>query len=81
MHQVRQQGYALDMMEFHPEAICVAAPIYSPEGKVIAALTISGVASRMQPILEHQIALVKDAAEKVSADLGYPNQATFRVLA
>jgi IclR family KDG regulon transcriptional repressor len=81
LRQVRQQGYAVDMMEFHPEAICVAAPIYSPEGKVVAALTISGVASRMQPDLEYQIALVKEAAGQISAELGYPHQAPSRALA
>ena len=40
--QIRKQGYALDNSEHNPDVVCVAAPVFFPDGK--AACTI-GVAT------------------------------------
>lgn len=47
LEKVRTQGYALDNMENEPDGRCIAAPIFDPQKKVIAALSISGPLPRM----------------------------------
>ncbi|EGO64934.1 IclR family transcriptional regulator [Acetonema longum] len=46
MAQTRQLGYALDNMESAPECRCVGAPIYNHRGQAVAAISISGPATR-----------------------------------
>jgi len=48
---VNEQGYALDMGEFEAEVRCVAAPIRNHSGAVIAAMSVSGPAQRIEPML------------------------------
>jgi IclR family transcriptional regulator, KDG regulon repressor len=45
--KVRQQGWALDNQENEIEGRCIGAAITSPEGQVLAALSISGPEFRM----------------------------------
>jgi IclR family KDG regulon transcriptional repressor len=45
---VREQGVAFDMEENLPGVTCVAAPIFDPLARVIAALSISGPTTRMK---------------------------------
>ena len=71
LQQTRERGYALDMREFNPEGICIAAPIFSQSGCVIASITTSGLASRMEGNLERFSQLVIDAATKISTQCGY----------
>ena len=73
LEEVRIQGYALDHGEHEPEVRCIAAPIYNFAGKVVAAISISGPASRMDP-LESQKELIREtqeAARSISLRLGY----------
>lgn len=73
LEQVRSSGYALDRGEHEAEVRCVAAPIFDADGKVIAAISVSGPASRMDPI-EANHALIErtlQAAQTISAKLGY----------
>src|SRR6266571_2322866 len=49
--QVNEQGYALDLGEFEAEVRCVAAPIRNHSGAVIAAMSVSGPAQRIEPML------------------------------
>ena len=46
--EVRHRGYALDLGEQDDEVICVAAPIRSSDRRPVAALSISGPATRMR---------------------------------
>jgi IclR family acetate operon transcriptional repressor len=46
--EVRRRGYALDLGEQDEDVVCVAAPIGSPGGRPLAALSLSGPASRMR---------------------------------
>ena len=69
--KVRELGYVLDQREFHKDGICVAAPIFDPNGDVIASITISGLASRMEGRLEEHAALVMEKASAISETLGF----------
>lgn len=44
--RARQNGYALDREEFAEGFCCVAAPVFSPDGDVVASLAISVLARR-----------------------------------
>ncbi len=71
--QIRAAGYGFDNGEHEREVRCVAAPIYDMTGKVIAAVSVSGPASRMDPVKE-QTRLIDHALEsvqRISARLGY----------
>jgi IclR family acetate operon transcriptional repressor len=48
LRAVLEQGYAVDAGEFLPDVYCVAAPIHGPEGRVVAALSISAPRSRFE---------------------------------
>lgn len=73
LEEVRQRGYALDRGEHEIEVRCVAAPIFDIDGTVVAAISVSGPANRMDP-LEENLGLIGHtlhAARAVSARLGY----------
>lgn len=46
LEMVRKQGYAVDRMEHEFGVCCVGVPVFSNEGKVIAAISISGPSLR-----------------------------------
>jgi|ERR1039458_4135331 IclR family acetate operon transcriptional repressor len=48
LHNVRQQGWALDDRENEVEGRCVATPIVGPDARVVAALSVSGPIFRME---------------------------------
>lgn len=70
---VRAQGYALDDEECELGARCIAAPIRDYEGRITAAISVSGPVSRMTRarILE-LVPLVTDAARRISTALACP---------
>lgn len=74
LEAVRDRGYALDLGEHEPEVRCVAAPVFDGSGDVVAAISISGPASRLGELDDHRelIERTRRAAEAVSAKLGYP---------
>ena len=75
---IRQQGYAIDNGEHEPEVHCVAAPIHDARGQVVAAVSISGPASRIGPPGENHTYIKRtvEAAAHISTRLGYrPNHA------
>jgi DNA-binding IclR family transcriptional regulator len=69
----RIEGYAIDNQENECEIRCVAAPVFDHRGQVVAALSVSGPATRM-PIqrLRDLSALVIGAATEVSRRLAAP---------
>jgi IclR family acetate operon transcriptional repressor len=71
LEQVRQQGYALANEEFEEGLTAVAAPIRNRSGRVIAAITVSGPAYRMDPAaIQRFVVPVQEAAGEISARLG-----------
>ncbi|MGA9768820.1 MAG: IclR family transcriptional regulator [Blastocatellia bacterium] len=72
LEKVRERGYAIDDEENNSGARCVAAPVFDSFGRVVAAVGLSGATnqvdnSRLPKIVE----MVKEAARKISRQLGY----------
>ncbi|NMF88576.1 IclR family transcriptional regulator [Aromatoleum petrolei] len=51
LKNVREQGYSISVGETMPESSGMAAPIFGPDGKVLAALSISAPTVRFEPDL------------------------------
>lgn len=72
LRKIREQGYAVDDAERDEGVCCVAAPIRNHESKVVAAVSISGPNTRVNPNnLELFIRAVQETAADISARLGY----------
>lgn len=71
LEKVKAQGFAIDEEEFHLGVMCIAAPIFSQEGKVIAAITSSGPNFRVQANLDQIVEITQEVATQISAALGY----------
>jgi DNA-binding IclR family transcriptional regulator len=68
LKKVRASGYALNQREYSPQVSGVAAPIFDPEGRVIAALSIAAPADRLPAARLKQVtARLCEAAASVSA--------------
>jgi IclR family KDG regulon transcriptional repressor len=67
------RGFALDLEECELGLRCAAAPVYDASGDVVAALSVSGPAQRMdeERLLQTLVPAVMDAADRLSRDLGY----------
>ena len=74
IEQVRAQGWARDDEEFISGAGCVAAPVCDHEGQVIAALTVTGPATRINERFDQFVAQVKTHAAAISAEMGCRNR-------
>ena len=53
--EIRRNGYALDNEEFRNEVVCVAMPYRDMNGKVVAAISVTGPAFRMGPVRIEEI--------------------------
>jgi DNA-binding IclR family transcriptional regulator len=49
LERVRADGYATALSELEDGLVAVAAPVFDPDGRCVAALSISGPAYRMMP--------------------------------
>ncbi len=47
LQRVRDQGYAVDLEEQEEGVCCLATPVFTPDGQILAAMSISGPASRL----------------------------------
>ena len=69
--RVRAQGYAMDDEEAYTSLRCVAAPVRDARGRVIAALSVSGLANEFtEESLPRFIAELHEAAQGLSVRLG-----------
>ena len=73
LKKIREQGYSLDLEEMEEGVNCVAVPIKNYENKVVAAISVSGLASRItrEHLDSFLIKKIKDTAMKISLNLGY----------
>lgn len=69
----RDRGYTFDLGENEREVRCVAAPVFDSSGHAAAAISVSGPATRMDPIAHNGevIRLTTETATRISAALGY----------
>jgi DNA-binding IclR family transcriptional regulator len=69
---VRGRGYAVDDEELHDGVMCVAAPVRDHAGKVVAAISVSLLKTRVTESRQHKIAqeVVRTAAI-ISGAMGY----------
>jgi IclR family transcriptional regulator, KDG regulon repressor len=71
--EVARTGMAFDDGEFSAEVRCVAVPVRDFTGQIAGALGISGPVWRLSiPALHKKTELVRQAARRMSAELGYP---------
>jgi len=68
LDKVRRIGVAFDNEEIEPGLRCIAAPIRDDSGMLVAGLSVSAPADRHKP---EWAALVRQAADAISAALGY----------
>lgn len=67
----RKLGYAIDLEEQEEGVCCLAAPVFTPDGKIFAAMSISGPASRLgRSRLNSLIPHVKGVAAGLTRALG-----------
>ncbi|QAA77005.1 MAG: hypothetical protein BIP78_1239 [Candidatus Bipolaricaulis sibiricus] len=72
LERVRQHAFAVDWEEFHEGNVCVAAPVRNYRGRVVAAISVSLMKSRLarDPLEQFACAVVK-GAQDISAAMGY----------
>jgi len=68
LEMVKQQGYALDNEEAEKGVACIGAGILDDEGRLVAGLSVSAPADRLDPAWS---ARVRETAEIVSRAMGY----------
>jgi len=75
LNEVKKQGVALDRGENEKDVRCIAAPIRDYQGKIIAAVSISGPAFRIDIKTQNNLkkALI-EISKKISKRLGYDNR-------
>lgn len=67
--KIRKNGYSIDDEESENGLVCAAAPILGLDGKPIAAMSISGPASRMKENMCRNIGIIKTHAAAISESL------------
>lgn len=72
LYKVKEQGFVLDRGEHEKDVRCIAAPIRNHQGKVIAAISISGPAFRIDVDKQDDLkeALIQ-TSKKISERLGH----------
>ena len=72
LQKVRLSGCAYDNEEHEIGVRCVAAPVFDQQGKVIAALSVSGPTVRLtNNRIEMLRKMVQESAFEISAKMGY----------
>jgi DNA-binding IclR family transcriptional regulator len=71
LEQARRRGFALDHGEHESEVRCVAVPIFGNRGMALAALSVAGPASRIDPLESNHVLIEQTvaAARSVSRKL------------
>lgn len=71
LERCRSEGWTTEFEENETGSACVAAPIFSPSGKAIAAVSIAGPSSRFEPQTMHRLGtLLVAALAQITTELG-----------
>jgi IclR family transcriptional regulator, KDG regulon repressor len=80
IEEVRRKGIAYDDGEFDAEIRCVAVPVHDFAGRVAGAVGISGAVWRLSlQSLQEKAQEVREAARRISAELGYNEKKVTRI--
>ncbi len=72
LERIRARGYSVDNEEVVEGLRCVAAPVFDHTGRVVAAFSVAGPATRVTLEREPEIArLVRETSQQISHRLGY----------
>jgi IclR family acetate operon transcriptional repressor len=72
LERIRERGYALDSEEMEEGVRCLAAPIFGPDGSIVAGISISGPVGRLgDSRLDELIPLIKRIALDLSESLSH----------
>ena len=79
LDRVTHEGYALDDEEYLDGVRCLARPVWDVEGRVVAAIGITGTTMRFtRGEIPRMNEIVKRAADRLSSALGYESHAGSR---
>ncbi|MBS3787527.1 MAG: IclR family transcriptional regulator [Candidatus Bipolaricaulota bacterium] len=79
LKKINKKGYAVDDGEFEEGIRCVASPIFRYDGKVEAAVSVTGLAVQMKKDdLDDLSLLVRSTAEEISTKLGFKSKKSLR---
>ena len=68
-------GYAFDLEDNEPSIRCVAAPVRDASSGIVAAISVSSTVPYMSlERMNEMVDVVKDAAARISAELGWKVQ-------
>ncbi|MDX5894000.1 IclR family transcriptional regulator [Rubrobacter radiotolerans] len=74
LEKIQEQGYGLDSEEMEEGVRCVAAPVFGPDGNILAGVSISGPASRLDEArLEEIVPEIKRIAREFTESLLSPD--------
>jgi DNA-binding IclR family transcriptional regulator len=77
LEQVRGKGYSTDLQDNELGICCVGAPVFDHADRVVAGISLSTPASRFeQGRLDETGQVVREAADRISAALGWAGPAT-----
>jgi len=72
LNKIKEQGFALDREENEKDIRCIAAPVRNYQGKVTAAISISGPAFRIDKNTQNKLKkAILETSKKISERLGY----------
>ena len=69
--RTRHRGYAIDAMESNADLFCVACPLYDRDGRVVAAMSCTAPAAKMDEQLSVITDAVLETAMRISQRLGF----------
>jgi IclR family acetate operon transcriptional repressor len=73
LEKVRRQGYAVDIGELEEAVHCLAVPVFGPDGKILAAMSVSGPAGRLDDVhIKELVPQIKAIASRFSDSLRGP---------
>ena len=75
MRDYAANGYAFDLEDNEPSIRCVAAPVRDASSGIVAAISVSSTVPYMSlERMREMVDVVKDAAARISAELGWKVQ-------